>query len=160
MKEEVMSLFLFPYWEISVSTMKAVQSEISELSNIAYRECILHQAQNGSHIFLTSRMKNHWFFTKEFRLHKIHKKTMIALDLYWITFQVKFVPHPAVFTYKRSIYIVRRVNIFNWILFYRQITSLASTVPVFKIFPFLKILKHTFGKGTEAKGELSKTKTS
>lgn len=37
-------------------------------------------------------------------------------------------------------------------------TSLASIVLVFKIFPFLKILKHTFAGGIEVKGELSKLK--
>lgn len=47
-----MSLSLFTYWEISVSTVKAVQSEISKLSNIAYRKHILHQAQNCPTLFL------------------------------------------------------------------------------------------------------------
>lgn len=35
-------------------------------------------------------------------------------------------------------------------------TSLASIVLVFKIFPFLKILKHIFAGGIEVNGELSK----
>lgn len=37
-------------------------------------------------------------------------------------------------------------------------TSLASIVLVFKMFPFLKTLKHTFAEEIEVKGELSKLK--
>lgn len=57
---------------------------------------------------------------------------------------MKFMPCLAVFTYRSSIYkyIVKHVNILDWNLFYLQMTSLASIVLIFKMFPFLKILIH------------------
>lgn len=147
-KEETISLFAFPYGEISVSPVKAVQSEICNLSNVAYRNQALYPMWNCSHVILRSRMKICWFFIQKFTLNKTQESNdCFRLKLVYI--QVEFMPHPIVFTHRSSIYkyIVNEVNILDYNLFYWRMISLASTVHVFKTFLFLKILKHIHRRG-------------